>query len=464
MRPSGAHLHEEGRRRHDLALVRRPGLEVRRPHRGLRRARRGRIRSSASPARSAGPSDAEIAADILALQNDLFIAGAELATAPEAAERLEDGVSRVTAAMVDELEAVIDRYMARVELPPKFVIPGGTPLSAQLDVARATIRARRAPRLGARRSGELAPGELQKLPQPRLRRRLRDRALRRRRRARAVRRTRARAPGRERRPMASRVVAAQASGLHPRRRDRRRSHARHRRAARSRRHRRGAVPDPAPRRRARLVHRDNDRDVRGPQGVGARRRSRSRSSYRSDGRGGANGFEVALRVPGRSSTRSSAGGCWSSPGSAPSTACSPRRPRSRSPSGSGRTSTRADRMDLGLSGRACVVTGASRGIGRATRADARRRGRLRAARRPQRQRPRRRGRGMPRAPPPSSGGQAEALALDITDPGAAERILAGRRGALRQARRARQQRRRPRRWRDLDESPRRIGTRPGSST
>ena len=44
-----------------------------------------------------GPDDAELAADILRLQDDLFIAGAELATAPEAAERLVDGVSRVTA-------------------------------------------------------------------------------------------------------------------------------------------------------------------------------------------------------------------------------------------------------------------------------------------------------------------------------------------------------------------------------
>jgi cob(I)alamin adenosyltransferase len=30
--------------------------------------------------------------------------------------------------------------MDRVELPPKFVIPGGTALSAQLDLARAIIR------------------------------------------------------------------------------------------------------------------------------------------------------------------------------------------------------------------------------------------------------------------------------------------------------------------------------------
>jgi cob(I)alamin adenosyltransferase len=87
-----------------------------------------------------GSGDEEIAADILRVQGELFVAGAELATAPEAAERLEDGVSRVTDEMVDALDAEIDSYMDRVSLPPKFVIPGGTPLSAQLDLARAIIR------------------------------------------------------------------------------------------------------------------------------------------------------------------------------------------------------------------------------------------------------------------------------------------------------------------------------------
>ena len=42
--------------------------------------------------------------------------------------------------MVAELERLIDRYMAEVDLPPKFVIPGGNRLSAQLDVARTVIR------------------------------------------------------------------------------------------------------------------------------------------------------------------------------------------------------------------------------------------------------------------------------------------------------------------------------------
>jgi cob(I)alamin adenosyltransferase len=86
------------------------------------------------------PADAEIARDVLRVQTELFVAGAELATAPEASERLEDRVSRVTDEMVDSLDAEIDRYMDRVELPPKFVIPGGTALSAQLDLARAVLR------------------------------------------------------------------------------------------------------------------------------------------------------------------------------------------------------------------------------------------------------------------------------------------------------------------------------------
>jgi cob(I)alamin adenosyltransferase len=77
---------------------------------------------------------------ILSLQQELFVAGAELATAPEAADRLEDGVSRVTDAMVSALEVDIDRYMNQVDLPPQFVIPGGTELSAALDVARTAIR------------------------------------------------------------------------------------------------------------------------------------------------------------------------------------------------------------------------------------------------------------------------------------------------------------------------------------
>lgn len=103
-----------------------------------------------------GPEQAELAADILRLQDDIFVAGAELATAPEASDRLEDGISRTTEEMVAVLEDRIDHYMAQVELPPRFVIPGGTRLSAQLDVARTTIRRAERRITALREAGELA--------------------------------------------------------------------------------------------------------------------------------------------------------------------------------------------------------------------------------------------------------------------------------------------------------------------
>src|SRR5215213_5221499 len=107
-------------------------------------------------ARAAAERDSELYRDILRLQNELFVAGAELATAPEAAERLQPGVSKVTPEMVDRLEADIDRYMDRVELPPKFVIPGGTELSARLDVARSAVRRAERRVVALKDAGDLA--------------------------------------------------------------------------------------------------------------------------------------------------------------------------------------------------------------------------------------------------------------------------------------------------------------------
>ena len=106
--------------------------------------------------RAAASDDAELYADILRIQTELFVAGAELATAPEAADRLEAGVSKVAEEMVDRLEGDIDRYMDRVDLPPKFVIPGGTELSARLDVARSALRRAERRVAAMKEAGELA--------------------------------------------------------------------------------------------------------------------------------------------------------------------------------------------------------------------------------------------------------------------------------------------------------------------
>ena len=103
-----------------------------------------------------GPDEGELAADILRLQRELFVAGAELATAPEAEGRLQEGISRIDDDMVAALEPVIDRYMDRVDLPPKFVISGGTRLSAQLDMARTVIRRAERRVVALMEEGELA--------------------------------------------------------------------------------------------------------------------------------------------------------------------------------------------------------------------------------------------------------------------------------------------------------------------
>jgi cob(I)alamin adenosyltransferase len=65
-------------------------------------------------------------------------------------------VSKVTPEMIDRLEADIDRYMDRVDLPPKFVIPGGTELSARLDVARAAVRRAERRVVALKDAGDLA--------------------------------------------------------------------------------------------------------------------------------------------------------------------------------------------------------------------------------------------------------------------------------------------------------------------
>lgn len=88
----------------------------------------------------AGPGHAEVAADLLEMQRCMFIGCAQLATASESYGKLEPGVTLLTDEMVEALEQRIDWYKSQVDLPPKFIIPGGTRLSALLDVARTVTR------------------------------------------------------------------------------------------------------------------------------------------------------------------------------------------------------------------------------------------------------------------------------------------------------------------------------------
>jgi cob(I)alamin adenosyltransferase len=96
--------------------------------------------SSVGVARSAAAGAPEMAATLLRLQRELFVVGAELATNPDRTDRLEPGVSRVDAAMVERLETEIDRIAAARGMPQEFVVPGGNPLAAAIDVARTVVR------------------------------------------------------------------------------------------------------------------------------------------------------------------------------------------------------------------------------------------------------------------------------------------------------------------------------------
>jgi cob(I)alamin adenosyltransferase len=83
---------------------------------------------------------ARLADVILRLQRELFVVGADLATAPDARDRQRPGETRVTAAMVEGLDSVLAETEAAVELPREFVVPGETRLSAALELARTTVR------------------------------------------------------------------------------------------------------------------------------------------------------------------------------------------------------------------------------------------------------------------------------------------------------------------------------------
>lgn len=88
-------------------------------------------------AASDGPG---LAAALLAVQRDLFVLSAELATLPENRGKLEMGVSKVEHSMVERLEGAIDAVVTDVGLPTEFIVPGENPLAAAIDMARTIVR------------------------------------------------------------------------------------------------------------------------------------------------------------------------------------------------------------------------------------------------------------------------------------------------------------------------------------
>ncbi len=104
------------------------------------------------------PALEELAGLVLELQRELFVAGAELAANPEARDRLAEGTTQVSAAMVGRLDGLLAEYESRIEMPFEFVVPGETRTSAALELARTIVRRAERRTVGLRRAG-LVPGD-----------------------------------------------------------------------------------------------------------------------------------------------------------------------------------------------------------------------------------------------------------------------------------------------------------------
>ena len=85
--------------------------------------------------------DAWLPSHLRAIQQDLVVLMGELATAPIDAERyVKDGYHLVTPALTARLDALVQELEAQKISYHGWATPGGTLLSAALDIARTTCR------------------------------------------------------------------------------------------------------------------------------------------------------------------------------------------------------------------------------------------------------------------------------------------------------------------------------------
>ena len=106
-------------------------------------------------ARAIAEPGSELSELLIRVQRELFVVGAELATAPENRSKLKPELSLVTAEMVTRLEPIIDDITSRYDPPTEFVLPGENAVAAALDLARTVVRRAERVSVGAVRAGWL---------------------------------------------------------------------------------------------------------------------------------------------------------------------------------------------------------------------------------------------------------------------------------------------------------------------
>lgn len=77
---------------------------------------------------------------LLQVQKEMFIVGAELSTTVENYELFTNNFNAITSEMVKRIESLIDELDDEIDLPSSFIVPGASPASAALDMARSLLR------------------------------------------------------------------------------------------------------------------------------------------------------------------------------------------------------------------------------------------------------------------------------------------------------------------------------------
>ncbi len=77
---------------------------------------------------------------LLKVQREMFTVMSELATDKEQYEIFTSTFHAIKPENTEELERLIDEFLTLVELPPKFIIPGASPGSGAIDLARSALR------------------------------------------------------------------------------------------------------------------------------------------------------------------------------------------------------------------------------------------------------------------------------------------------------------------------------------
>lgn len=105
-------------------------------------------------ARAEAGAGSDMDGRLVAIERDLWVLMADMATGDDNRDKLEAGKSLVTEEMVVALERQIDELNATHPMPTEFVVPGQNRLAAALDVARTVVRRAERLTITAKAGGE----------------------------------------------------------------------------------------------------------------------------------------------------------------------------------------------------------------------------------------------------------------------------------------------------------------------